>query len=168
MPKNYTHNAAIHQRIGVAVCCGVWQCVAACCSVLQCIAMYCSGLQRVAVCCSVLQRVAAFNSVLRWQIQLCIYIHTHTQTHTHTHTRVCLCVCVYIWIYIYTHILYTCMHQVHTLSLRIFETTRERSKMNEATYCDTTTAYAAPANPCFFFLVFSCVCVHQQQRNHVV
>ena len=72
---------------GVAVCCGVLQCVAVgasllpphrrrvrerichghemlCCSVLQC----------VAVCCSVLQRVAACCSVLQWEPRCCLLV----------------------------------------------------------------------------------------------
>jgi len=43
------------QKLAVAVCCSVLQCVAVCCSALQ---MCCSVLQCIAVCCSVLQCAA--------------------------------------------------------------------------------------------------------------
>jgi len=43
------------QRVSVAVCCSVLQCVAVCCSVLQCVAVCCSVLQCVAMCCNAFQ-----------------------------------------------------------------------------------------------------------------
>ena len=53
------------EKVVIAVCCSVLQCVAVCCRVLPCVAVCCRVLQCVAVCCSVLPCVAVCCSVLQ-------------------------------------------------------------------------------------------------------
>ena len=63
------------EKVVVAVCCSVLQCVAAYCSVLQKVAVCCSVLQCVTVCCSVLQCDTVCCSVLHCAVVCCSVIH---------------------------------------------------------------------------------------------